>query len=158
MFGSDSVLTFAEKMDECKKLSAQFKEDKNLIKLTRLKKNIREVERLILKRAQNNEDLKIKCVVYPKQSNWGKSELSHGLLDKPIKYIRNYRDLNTIEPIYGFVNDDGVKFEIGHDYSKYGPTNKYMNITASSLSQYYDCDLFIEITKEEYKAMLEKAK
>lgn len=161
MFGAETQLTYAEKMEECKKILADLKKDKTLTKLTGLKM-CHWVEKAMVNRINAQQPLTFKCLIYPneeKSTDFGfadKKPLKHGLVEYPIKFLRQVKkSLGRIEEVYGFTTEDGTNFELRHNYSSYGYSTKYTRVesTHGLPTKRYKCDVFVDIPKAEYEKL-----
>lgn len=156
MKGGTIEKSYAEKVQECKDLSSGIKKDKKWTKLTAIKSPYI-IEKLMMKKMQDGEVLKFKCVIFPKEHNHSddKVRLEYGLFDG-VKYLglkAGKRSFNAKELSFGFKFND-YDFEIKHNYgdwSSYG--NKYTKIDCRSAlaSSCYEIDLFVNISQAELK-------
>ena len=159
MFGVEAVLTYAEKKDEVKKIIDKLKKDKSMIKLTGNSKDF-VAEMIFRKRLKNKEDITFKCVIHPKEHNpysyslgtkEKQSELEYGLLPYEIVFTNAERKtLGGFDLNFGFTHEDGTEFKLRHNYGGYNSYGKkYTHVDGGVPSINYDCDVFVNITKEE---------
>lgn len=157
MKGGTIEKSYAEKVQECKDLSASIKKDKNWTKLTAIKSPYI-IERLMNSKMEAGEVLKFKCIIFPteNESYYRKKEkvLDYGLFEG-VKYLgltSGKKSWSNQEMQFGFKIDDD-KFTIAHNYgdwNSYG--NKYTKIYSPSLGgPSYEIDLFVNIPQAELK-------
>lgn len=156
MFGTETILTYAEKVDECKKLLETIKKDKRLIKMTG-SKSIHWIESAIMLRLRDKKPVKFRCLIYPKEmsgywldQNNPDNVLDYGICQYDIAFIGMVKkSLGRNEPCFGLTNEKGFVFEVAHNYQG----KKYTHLTSRNGVPRieYDCELFVEMSKSEYE-------
>lgn len=159
MFGVASELTYAEKKDLVKKLIESMKKDKTMTKITGSTKSYI-YELIFKKRIAKNEPIKFKCVIHPLEydpyrhinNDEVAPTLEYGLLPYEIVLLKiREKVFGNKELEFGFELENGEKCDINHNYGGYnGYGKKYTGIRMPGIpSVTYDCDIFVDVTKEE---------
>ena len=158
MFGGEVEKTYSELNEESKKLVAELKKDKSLIKITGHSKDWL-IEQLLLRRVRNDEPIVWKCVVYPNEEgdSWNRKnddvKIEPGLLKHEITYLGSTSHLMTVSHWYGFYIGKH-KFQFIHNYAEYGTGKKYTRLECGSLGvRNYKVDVFVDINIKEIEEL-----
>jgi hypothetical protein len=155
MMGGEVEKTYAEKVQECKDLVTKLKKDKSLIKITGNQKywviDNELKNRMIIKK----EKVRFVCVVFPMDGssfdydNKPLSEIPYGILNKEIVYLNQTTHLIKTSEHYGFINDEGIKYELSHNsHGYYGTGKKFVYISRSGMGRgRQTVELFAELSQ-----------
>jgi hypothetical protein len=150
MLGKKTEKSYAEKVNETKRIVAELKKDKSWTKLTGMR-DAYLADRIIMRMIKDGrgDELEMKCVIHPTQYE-PKIKIEHGVLAEPIGYrfieakskMRN-DDVRFIFKVGSNVFEIGKKF-MGNDEYAAAECNKDYNTRTI-----YRIDLFVNIPKSE---------
>lgn len=158
--------SYAEINDDCKKLSADIKKDKNWTKLTG-NQNIHWIEKYMYDKLKAGEEFKFKCVIFPREaSTYGRNNnIAKQIVVEPglrgdiklLKYFTRNNWGSSEEMEFGFEQDD-KNIPIHHNYSGYNSYGKkYTEIQFNIMpTTTMKIDLYIDIPEKLAKEIVTK--